>query len=148
MTLILRLFIAWLCCLLTPCSRLLAQTALSWDQLAEVTVENKHDEAAKAYYSQIIPSPAIQQLNEQEITIKGYMLPMDVKDGYYILSAFPNSSCFFCGGAGEESVIELTFKMPPRTYKMDEVVTLKGKFQWRNEAFVLPYALLEAKEVD
>ena len=126
---------------------LAAQTQVNWDVLAEVRFENKHDEAAKAYYAQIIPSEKVQKLDKQRIVIQGYILPMDIKDGYYILSAFPNSSCFFCGGAGEESVIELTFKDKPKAYKMDDVVSFEGIFRWNQTPFELPYIMEDVVEV-
>lgn len=124
-----------------------SQTTINWDLLAEVEIENKHDEKAKAYYSQIIPSDNVQALQKKRVQIKGFILPMDVKDGYYILSAFPNSSCFFCGGAGEESVIELKFKDKPKTYKMDDVVVFEGVFHWNNKPFELPYIMEEVVQV-
>lgn len=127
---------------------LYAQTPINWDLLAEIEIENKHDEKAKAYYSQIIPSENVQALNQKRVKIKGFILPMDVKDGYYILSAFPNSSCFFCGGAGEESVIELKFKDEPKTYKMDDVVTFEGIFRWNSKPFELPYVMEEVEQVE
>jgi len=139
-----RLIVLLSCCLLLQL-QMQAQPTLSWEMLAEVKLESKHDEQARAFYSQIVPSEAVRKLDGKMVIVKGYMLPMDVKDGYYILSAFPNSSCFFCGAAGEESVIELKFKGSPRTYKMDEVVSLKGRFRWNQKPFELPYILEEAE---
>ncbi len=41
-------------------------------------------------------------------------------------SAFPFSACFFCGGAGPESVVGLKFKKNGRKFKTDERHTLRG----------------------
>jgi hypothetical protein len=47
----------------------------------------------------------------KEIELEGYYLPVDVEgDAYIILSKFPYAQCFFCGGAGPESIAEVTFK--------------------------------------
>src|SRR5690606_34579979 len=54
-------------------------------------------------------SSAIKALEGKTVTVKGYIIP---KEGYkshkeFIFSAFPYSMCFFCGGAGPESVMEV-----------------------------------------
>ena len=46
----------------------------------------------------------------------------------FLLSKNPLASCFFCGGAGPETVIEVYFKEKP-PYKTDDVVEITGKLQ-------------------
>ena len=58
---------------------------------------------------------------------------MDPDMGYYILSRYPMSACFFCGGSGPESVVELKFKSKEQSFEMDEVVTLKGRLKLNDE---------------
>lgn len=65
-------------------------------------------------------------LNGKEIAITGYIIPVDVEMNQYVLSAFPFSSCFFCGNAGPESVMAIYFRSDDRTYKTDERLTLVG----------------------
>ena len=71
-------------------------------------------------------SKAVKKLNGTEITIKGYILPLKAsKDQkYFILSAYPYNMCFFCGGAGPESVMEVFSTKPVATSK--KMVKLKG----------------------
>ncbi len=64
-------------------------------------------------------------LNGKEVFIKGYVIPVDLTGDVYALSAYPFSSCFFCGGAGPESVLGLTLKEPKR-YNTDDIVTFTG----------------------
>ncbi|MBE62471.1 MAG: hypothetical protein CMB89_08935, partial [Flammeovirgaceae bacterium] len=52
-----------------------------------------------------------------------------------ILSKFPYSSCFFCGGAGLESVVEVQFSLPPRHFKPDEVITVEGVLRLNENDF-------------
>ena len=57
------------------------------------------------------------------------MIPVDIDANYYVLSANPFASCFFCGQAGPESVVSIKFKGVNRRFNTDDRVTIKGKFR-------------------
>ncbi|MEM7660041.1 MAG: DUF3299 domain-containing protein, partial [Bacteroidota bacterium] len=80
--------------------------------------------------------------------IKGYMLPIDLEGNAYYLSAYPFSSCFFCGGAGQESVMELRLKKAKQSFQQDEFVTLRGRLRLNNRELELNYILEEVERVD
>jgi len=65
----------------------------------------------------------------------------------YVLSKNNNANCFFCGGAGPETVLEL--EMLPgtaRRYKMDEIKTFKGILQLNvSNENQLTYVLIKAE---
>ncbi len=63
----------------------------------------------------------------KEVYITGYVLPVDNKGEIYALSAYPFSSCFFCGGAGPETVMGLEFASSPGRLPTDAVKTYSGK---------------------
>ena len=64
------------------------------------------------------------------VEIQGYIIPIDVESGFYVLSANPFASCFFCGNAGPESVLELQFTQPLKNiYKTDEIATFRGRLK-------------------
>lgn len=64
------------------------------------------------------------------VSLKGYYLPMDFEDPRtIILSKNPYSMCFFCGGAGPESVAEVTFRTRPPKLKPDQIITVTGKLK-------------------
>jgi hypothetical protein len=64
----------------------------------------------------------------QEILLKGHYMPLDLEEkNVIILSKFPYSACFFCGGAGPESVAEIHFRVTPRRFKTDQVLQVSGK---------------------
>ena len=64
------------------------------------------------------------------VEIKGYIIPIDVESGFYVLSANPFASCFFCGNAGPESVMELQFDGKlKKTYTTDEIATFQGRLK-------------------
>jgi hypothetical protein len=64
-----------------------------------------------------------------EIQIKGHYMPIDMKGNSLILSRYPYSSCFFCGGAGPESVAEIVLKDKKPKLKADQVITVKGRLR-------------------
>jgi hypothetical protein len=46
----------------------------------------------------------------KEMTLEGYYIPMDLEGrNTIILSRSPYAQCFFCGGAGPESISEIVF---------------------------------------
>lgn len=63
----------------------------------------------------------------KEITLRGYFIPIDWEDEKVIIvSKVPNSQCFFHGGAGPESVAEISFPAKAPKLKPDQIVTVKG----------------------
>ena len=82
------------------------------------------------------------------MTVKGFIIPVEGYKGHkeFILSAFPYSMCFFCGGAGPESVMEVT-AIEPIEYSA-EAVTIKGKLVLNpDDVNKLMYSLTGAKLV-
>ena len=75
----------------------------------------------------------VKKLDGQEITIKGYIIPIEGYKSHeeFVFSAFPYSMCFFCGGAGPETVMEV-FASEAVKYT-DDPVTLKGKLELNND---------------
>lgn len=80
-----------------------------WKTLSKITYRKEYDEFMGFDIEKPVFSSQITELNGKEITIKGYIIPVE---GYkdhkeFILSAYPYSMCFFCGGAGPETVMEV-----------------------------------------
>lgn len=70
--------------------------------------------------------PDVLALKGKEIQIRGYIIPVDENENIYVISAQPMASCFFCGGSGPESIMELQFKNRKEKFKTDEIRTIKG----------------------
>jgi len=68
-------------------------------------------------------------LEKKQVTITGYIIPVDIEAEIYVLSAFPFSACFFCGNAGPESVMAIYFKSDNLSFQTDERLTLTGTFE-------------------
>lgn len=115
-----------------------------WKILSKVKYKSKLDiESGDVIYTPIF-NKAIQKLEGKTIILKGYVIPADLTGGKMTLSAFPYSSCFFCGGAGPESVIEVEASSPI-IYRMDKAVILEGKLELnRDDPLRLMYILTDA----
>ncbi len=86
-----------------------AQEIAGWQLLAEVVFETKP--SAQNGYEMDSPkfSKRLKDAEGRKITLKGYLIPLSELNGkqQYMLSSLPVSSCYFCGGAGPETIIEL-----------------------------------------
>jgi len=104
-----------------------AQTKLTWETLSHVKFEKKFSEELGFDINEATFDPDLQLMDGQEVIITGYMIPMDVLGIQFVVSQHPNASCFFCGKAGPETVVQLFFKPSARRrFKTDERLTLKG----------------------
>ncbi|MEN0049634.1 MAG: DUF3299 domain-containing protein [Bacteroidota bacterium] len=123
-----------------------AQERINWDILADVSFVSEYVEEMGTMQS--IPRFGEDPKNYEgkEISISGYTIPIDGTGTYYVLSKFPYANCYFCGGAGPETIIELSLKADAqRRFKTDEHVTIVGKLQLNeNDVYRLPYLVVEA----
>ena len=121
---------------------------ITWEILKDVKFSDKWLDEFQAYYA--VPSFGnnIKKYNGQEVQIRGYIIPIDIVDGYYVLSANPYSQCFFCGNAGPESVMEIQMKKEYRDLRMDQIITYKGKLRLnKDDIYQLNYILEDAEIV-
>jgi hypothetical protein len=89
-----------------------AQEGNGWQLLAEVGFETKPSAQNGFEIDSPTFSKRLKAANGKTITLKGYLVPLsEVGDKQqYMLSSLPFSSCYFCGGAGPETIIELDTK--------------------------------------
>jgi hypothetical protein len=115
-----------------------------WDTLMDISYDSKGDYGYIPKFK-----PPQEKLNGKKITIQGYMYPLEEKDPqtFFMLSRNPVSACFFCGGAGPETVIEVNspkgVKMHNKPVKIRGVLELNKKNTER-----LFYILNEAEKAD
>lgn len=63
----------------------------------------------------------------KEMELEGYFIPVDLDDHRtIIISKSPYSQCFFCGGAGPESVAEVQLTAKPPRFKGDQIIKVSG----------------------
>lgn len=122
-------------------------TKITWEMLRDVTFKKKWYAAEQIYMLHPTFGEPIQKLSSKEVVITGYVLPVDLDANLYVLSAFPYSACFFCGGAGPESVMSLEFKKGSRKFKTDERLTFKGSLKLNADDIYKMNYILENAEV-
>ncbi len=125
----------------------LSQTIIDWTTLADVKFTQKYSEEIGLNYDEATFGRWLLPFNGKEIKITGYIIPLDGMGVTYVLSRNPNATCFFCGGAGPETVIELRLKPSAlKRYKLDDRKTFKGILQMnRSNLNQMTYVLLEAE---
>ena len=106
-----------------------SQKIVTWDVLKNVEFDEVWSEEFQAYYMVPKFGKTIQSLDGKEVQIRGFIIPVDIVQDYYVLSANPYSSCFFCGQAGPESVMEIEMVKKYEGLRMDQVITFKGKLR-------------------
>jgi len=132
-------------------SAIKAQTGTTeslWKTLAKITYKKEYDEFLGFKIDKPVFSPEIKALDGKEVTVKGFIIPVEGYKSHkeFIFSAFPYSMCFFCGGAGPESVMEV-IAVEAVTYS-DASVVLKGKLKLNSDDVnKLMYSLTEARLV-
>ena len=100
---------------------------LTWQALSDVEFTDVYLEELDAYYWMPAFGPQVMAAEGKEFFITGYMIPVDVDEDFYVLSRYPFANCFFCGGAGPESVIDLRFiGKSERTYQTDDRLSFRG----------------------
>ncbi len=124
-----------------------AQTNVDWFVLADVQFEKKYSSSLGYSVDEATFGDWVKQYDGKEVTITGYVIPLDVMGTALALSANPNASCFFCGAAGPETVLDL--RLSPNVeqrFNMDDLATFKGtlKLNKRND-YQFTYMLLNAE---
>lgn len=129
-----------------------AQTKFdAWDAFAKTKFEPKYYEKLGEYLFYPTFSAELKALVGKEITVQGYYVPFAPEDGdYIVLSKYPMSQCFFCGGAGPESIVEVNFSGNLPKFQIDDLVTVKGKLKLNTDDmdhvnFILTDAVLIRK---
>jgi hypothetical protein len=118
---------------------------LSWEILRDVTFKKKWYAEESVYMLYPTFGQGVQKLSGKTVDLTGYILPVDLESNTYVLSAFPYSACFFCGGAGPESVVSLKFKKTDKKFKTDERHTFRGTFKLNaDNIYELNYILADA----
>ncbi len=103
------------------------QTENLWKTLSKITFRKEYDEMLGFKIDVPVFSDDITSLEGKEVTVKGYIIPVEGYKSHneFIFSAYPYNMCFFCGGAGPETVMEVIAKEPIQYTA--EAITIKGK---------------------
>jgi hypothetical protein len=129
---------------------LLAQSETNvWQTLSKITYTKQFDELLGFKVDVPVFSADVKALAGQEIEVKGYIIPVEGYQGHteFVFSAFPYNMCFFCGGAGPETVMEV-YANEPIEYQAASI-RLRGTLELNDEDInQLMYILRDAELVE
>ena len=137
---------------LVVCTLTFAQTTPdAWNLFAKTKFDPKYYEKIGEYLFYPTFPAELKALEGKEITVEGYYVPFAPEDGeYIIISKYPMSQCFFCGGAGPESIAEVNFAKQTSKFSVDDLITVKGKLKLNTDDmdhvnFIIDQAVLVSK---
>jgi hypothetical protein len=107
--------------------------SLGWDAFAQVKFVKKFYKDEGLYIMTPVFDQKIKSLETVEFTLRGYYIPTDMEGKFIIISKVPMANCFFCGGAGAESIVMVYTKSKPPRLKTDQVLTIKGKLRLNDD---------------
>lgn len=128
-------------------------TDKTWDVLLnDVKMRYRYSIEYNAFVSVPRFGSRLQEMDGQEITLRGFFLPADVTGEAFVLSYVPMQMCFFCAGAGIESVVELhsivTHQIRFRRLNTDDFIEVRGRLRLnRDDIDHLIYILEDAQLV-
>lgn len=114
-----------------------------WQLLEKASFKEVFVKEFYTFKSLLTPDEDIRKLEGQEMLIVGYYIPVATKDNSLILSKTPFASCFFCGSAGQETVIDVRLKKEAtKNYLADDRIKVRGTLQlnttdWETLSFIL-----------
>ena len=126
-----------------------AQDTNLWKSLANLTFKKEYDEMLGFKVDVPVFNDDLKAMAGTEITIKGYIIPVEGYKSHteFVFSAYPYNMCFFCGGAGPETVKEVYSKEAIKYTA--EPVTIKGVLELNDSDINrLIYALTQAVLVE
>jgi hypothetical protein len=120
-----------------------------WKTLSKITFKKEYDEMMGFKVDVPVFSEDVLALDGKEVTVRGYIIPVEGYKGHkeFVFSAFPYNMCFFCGGAGPETVMEVYAK--EEVQFTAEAITIKGKLKLNDKDINrLIYSLSDVVKVD
>jgi uncharacterized membrane protein YcgQ (UPF0703/DUF1980 family) len=120
-----------------------------WDVFGKVKFESIYNEKESTYLLYPEFTSELKEMEGKEVEITGFYIPMSLDANVIVISRTNYASCFFCGNAGPETVVEVEPRNKFRDFTMDEKITIKGKLKLnRDDIFRLNFILEEGEVVD
>lgn len=87
----------------------MCQAQSGWNLLATTQLKKGYDSFLNEEIDLPDFSDGLKEKAGKRITLEGYIIPLQQSSAqdYFVLSRFPYQSCFFCGAAGPETVVEV-----------------------------------------
>lgn len=109
-------------------SSIYAQTKDMWMTLGMVTFKTTYNPDLLMETKIPKVSSAVEKLDGKEIEVEGYIIPLtgQVSQSHFMLSKFPQSTCFFCGKAGPETAMQVFMRDNKKVKITERKVKVKG----------------------
>ena len=120
-----------------------------WYLLADVKIETRRDDLLMEDRDFPVFGKNLLEKDGKEIELAGYMVPLDELLGQknFVISSLPFQTCFFCGGAGPETVAEV--RTTDAIKFTDSKIRVKGRLVLNDSDPVrLYYTLVDAEIID
>lgn len=125
------------------------QQHTGWSVLTDVTFISKVDSVNGYEIESPVFGEKVLALDDKRIELRGYIVPLEEMQGhkYFVLSSLPYNVCFFCGGAGPETVAEVYLKKD--LAYTDDAITVSGILHLNpDDPLHLMYILKDAELVN
>ena len=120
-----------------------------WQILDDVKFETRYVEEVDGEYFFPVVNEDLKKMIGETVVIKGYYIPVEMDGNAIIISKYPYTSCFFCGGAGPESVAAVKVNGRIGEYYLDELITVRGQFAVNDsDVDMLNFIIEDAKILD
>ncbi len=123
----------------------------SWGILSMVTFQKTYDEDFGMELSTPTYSSLLMKLDGSEIEVEGYFIALNGKEkqNHFMLSKFPQSTCFFCGKAGPETAMQVFLADEKKLAYTEDKINVRGILRINNsDPTGLLYTLEQGKVVD
>lgn len=121
-----------------------AQQKLTWKDFADINFEPEYNVEYDFHFLMPTFGKKILSYRGKKISIKGYFLDISGSGEVFLVSENPMATCFFCGAAGPETIIQVNFIKNP-SFKTDQIVTITGILELnKNNVDNCNYILKEA----
>lgn len=130
-----------------PIEKVVPFERISWKDLDSLKIEYYYDADYGDYLGKPTFSNESLAWNGKNVIIEGYWIPVsEIGDSTVsVLSALPYAQCYFCSGAGIETVMQIKAEGHLKRMETDEKVVLKGKLLLnRDDPMELYYQLVMA----
>jgi len=122
----------------------------TWKTLSKITYKQQYDEMMGFDIDIPVFSQSVKDLEGKEVEVEGYIIPVEgyKQQSNFVFSAYPYNMCFFCGGAGPETVMEVNSDDPKITYTSKPII-IKGVLELNSgDINRLMYTLKDAMLVE
>lgn len=105
-----------------------------WDVLLDdVTVRYKYSFKSEGFLPKPKFGERLQALDSTEVSVIGFFLPANITGSSFVVSYYPMAMCFFCTGAGIESVVVMyaadSEEKRFSNLRTDDFIEVKGRLE-------------------